>query len=328
MKKKIDQKIDTHWNVFQFPGLTVGASLNLSHLGALMFLKSFIFIACMATLPSFAGGESGGGGDATEVRVNEIRADILKWINDGGAKELKLPKHLSYGDYVSRMSEVLEAKKVVIGFTDDEVNVGGVTKTCRGYIDEKQISNILCNIARFQKTSESDQYKLIHHEYAGLVRVEENDGAASDYEISTQLTDFLTKQMTLKLAVKKNQLVAGADEIYNNFDGSITLIRPYTYFNGKKVLFNGRTVIDADENTPNARRVKFGFKDSDISYQFFTSHQSVICRVAYNMEVVTSEELKDKKGFVKVAPIVSLNKNGKISSYDEKGFAIGTLTCR
>ena len=40
------------------------------------------------------GGDSGGGGDASEVRVNEIRSDILNWINNGGAKNLALPNSL------------------------------------------------------------------------------------------------------------------------------------------------------------------------------------------------------------------------------------------
>jgi len=43
---------------------------------------------------------------------------------------------------------------------------------------------------------------LIHHEYAGLAGIEKNDGAASDYEISDQLTDFLEKTSVLRLAVK------------------------------------------------------------------------------------------------------------------------------
>lgn len=160
------------------------------------------------------GGDSGGGGDASEERVNEIRSDILKWINDDGAKGLKLPSDISIGEYESAMSDILTPKKVVIGFVekDDEkndelkVSVAGVPKTCRGFIssfDNKP--HILCNISRFQNTPESDQYKLIHHEFAGLANVENNEGAASDYYLSSQLTDFLTEQVILKLAVKNSK---------------------------------------------------------------------------------------------------------------------------
>ena len=68
-------------------------------------------------------------------------------------------------------------------------------------IDSK--AHILCNILRFKSTSESEQYKLIHHEYAGLAGVENNEGAASDYSLSTQITEYLTLQTVLKLGLKK-----------------------------------------------------------------------------------------------------------------------------
>jgi len=161
---------------------------------------------------NMTGSDSGGGGDASEVRVNEIRSDILEWIKKGGAKALTLPSRISYDEYVLKMSDILTAKKVVIGFveSDDQkndelkVNVKGTPKTCRGFYSTTDFKpHILCNISRFEATSDSDQYALIHHEYAGLVKVESNEGAASDYEISSQLTDSLTHQTVLKLAVKE-----------------------------------------------------------------------------------------------------------------------------
>jgi hypothetical protein len=174
----------------------------------------FIQLITLSAVQAKSGGAiAGGGGDATELRVNEIRADIIKWINDGGAKGLMLPSQLSYAEYSSLMNDILQPQKVIIGFIekDDEANeelsvtVNGSPKTCKGFIsllDAKP--HILCNITRFKNTSEADQYKLIHHEYAGLVGIENNEGAASDYEISSQITNFLTKQMVLKLAIKPN----------------------------------------------------------------------------------------------------------------------------
>lgn len=166
-------------------------------------LKAFGLLACFVILPVFAaGGESGGGGDSLEERVNIIRADILKWINAGGARSLKLPADVSHEDYASLMTDILRPQKVVLGFAESEIFVGGIPKTCRSFISaENSMPHILCNIARFKGTSESDQYRLIHHEYAGLVRLERNDGAASDYEISSQLTDYLRVQTILRLAV-------------------------------------------------------------------------------------------------------------------------------
>jgi hypothetical protein len=164
----------------------------------------FLWLALFLSVSAFAGQE-GGGGDATEVRVNEIRSDLLSWIKKGGARELDLPSHISYDEYADKMSEILKPKKVIIGFNTKKVSVKKVEKTCKGYIDQVNSKpHILCNIARFEKTSDSNQYKLIHHEYAGLVNLENNDGASSDYSISIQLTDFLTEQPVLKLAIKKN----------------------------------------------------------------------------------------------------------------------------
>lgn len=179
--------------------------------------KNLAMILALTTLiaaPAYAakkGGDSGGGGDAEEARVNEIRLDILSWIQKGGARELALPSDISLGEYEDQMTSILEKQKVAIAFTNDLVKVKGVEKTCRGafviekglFSERKTNPQILCNISRFKATEESKQYPLIHHEYAGLVNIEKNDGAASDYEISNQITDFLETKTIKRLAVKK-----------------------------------------------------------------------------------------------------------------------------
>lgn len=170
-------------------------------------------LSLMIPLSGFSaeGGNSGGGGDASEARVNEIRSDILSWIGKGGAQNLKLPKDMSYGQYEDAMKDILAPKKVIIGFVEKDdaqnpelqVSVNGIPKTCRGFISKKdKAPHILCSIPRFKETKDGDQYRLIHHEYAGLARLEKNEGASSDYEISNQLTDYLTYQKVLRLAVK------------------------------------------------------------------------------------------------------------------------------
>lgn len=177
-----------------------------------------LFIALLliysTTFANTSGGAiAGGGGDAMELRVDEIRADILSWIKKGGAKGLKLPSEISYDLYVSKLTRILQPKFVVIGFVekDDDsneelqVNVNGTPKTCRGFLSKQDLMpHILCNISRFQNASPAEQYKLIHHEYAGLVGLEKNEGAASDYFISSQLTDYLKMETILRLAVKSD----------------------------------------------------------------------------------------------------------------------------
>lgn len=162
-----------------------------------------------------AGDKVGGGGNAAEIRINDIRADILKWIDAGGYQDLKLPPGLTSEDYVAGMKKVLAPQAVVVvaitpeqeaTTTDGELKVvvDGQPKTCRGFVSRKDgLPHILCSTKGFSDTTEADQYRLIHHEYAGLADIEHNVGAASDYEISAQLTDFLQLQPVLKLAIKR-----------------------------------------------------------------------------------------------------------------------------
>lgn len=172
-----------------------------------LLLTIFVTSNLLTIAPSFAkatGNSSGGGGDALEIRVNEIREDILDWILDGGAKSLDLPNDLPYKVYFESMTNVLQPKKVVISFTKEKILVNNVEKTCKGFFpDDITHPHIRCNISRFKDTPDSEQYKLIHHEHAGLVDLEQNEDAASDYSISEQITDYLVEQKVLKLAIKQ-----------------------------------------------------------------------------------------------------------------------------
>jgi hypothetical protein len=197
--------------VTQKKELQAGTTLDLpklifNNMRYSMISKVLMICMLLTTLPLLArvGGESGGGGDATEARVDEIRSDILKWINDGGAKYLKFPADLSVSEYVDGMKNLLEPKKVIIEFTNDKVLVNKVEKTCRGFLGPQDEPHIRCNILRFKETKEAEQYSLVHHEYAGLAKIEANIGAASDYVISNQLTGYLETRTVLKLVVKKD----------------------------------------------------------------------------------------------------------------------------
>lgn len=174
-------------------------------------LLSIQLLTFSSAFAKSGGSMDGGGGDPYEERVDEIRSDILKWIEKGGAKNLVLPEGVTYQQYELKMKSILEPQKVIVAFieVDDkedvelQVSVDGIPKTCRGFKSEKDFQfHILCKISRFKGASPQEQYKLIHHEYAGLMRLETNMGAASDYKLSSQLTDYLELQTVLKLAVK------------------------------------------------------------------------------------------------------------------------------
>jgi hypothetical protein len=223
MTLKHDQNLNTHMQTLP---LLRNRSLNdlllkgLPTKGLFMISKTLILLSCLSmsslTFAAAKGAGSGGGGDASEERVNEVRSDIVKWIQKGGAKSLNLPADISYEQYVDSMSDILQPKKVVIAFTEEKVLVKRVEKTCKGFYAESPLqANILCNISRFKNTSESQQYSLIHHEYAGLVDIEKNEGAASDYSISNQITAYLENQIVKKLAVR-SQLPDTCDEECEN----------------------------------------------------------------------------------------------------------------
>jgi hypothetical protein len=152
------------------------------------------------------GAIAGGGGDALEIRVSDIRSDILKWIDNEGARQLKLQEKTTYDDYINKMREIMKPQYVSLSFTNEKLLVGNSEKTCKGIFDEeKSRPKLTCNIDRFEKTIEADQYSLIHHEYAGLIGLEQNIGSASDYFLSSQVVGFLEEKTILKLAIKQER---------------------------------------------------------------------------------------------------------------------------
>ncbi len=163
------------------------------------------------------GTNTGGGGDGTELRVDEIRTDILRWIGDDGHVGLRFQKGTKASEYAKKMQEILAQHRVVVSFVTTaqedspnnrdaelKVNVAGQAKTCRGFLSKKdKRPHILCNTERFRRLSASEQYRLIHHEYAGLAGLEKNSGASSDYHYSRQITDFLKPETVWRLSVKR-----------------------------------------------------------------------------------------------------------------------------
>jgi hypothetical protein len=190
--------------------------------------------------------------------------DLLKWVDEGG------PSELSFGPatqntttalaYSQKMRPLLQPHAVLVEFIstereaqaiiegDDEhiVRVGGQVKVCRSFpLVREGKPKILCLRDIFPKnkttsgeldvTGSSQQYQLIHHEFAGLAGVESNDGPSSDYHLSSQLTDFLVPEVVLRLSVKKRKTVSAGRPVTcehrfdrkcqaDNFEGSYELL--------------------------------------------------------------------------------------------------------
>ena len=152
----------------------------------------------------FAGIKEGGGGDLCEDRIKIIRDDFRLWIGMGFNAPLRLPAGWDAKKYSHEMDQKINSTKIrCVGSNDSAypVKVGYSPKTCR--FDVIETANyITCDRDKFQSTSESDQYVLIHHEFAGLAGIEVPDGEDSNYSVSNQISEYLVDQVVKRLAVK------------------------------------------------------------------------------------------------------------------------------
>ncbi len=155
-----------------------------------------------------------GGGDLCENRIKIIRDDLLDWISKGGPNSLKLPIEISVGQYKNDMTNVLSTATIeCVGKGDHgyPVEINGISKVC---VFDSGKNNIVCDFSKFTNTNESDQYVLIHHEYAGLANIEIPNVSNSNYNVSNQISGYLVDLVIKKLAVKPHlQAVEGVKRI-------------------------------------------------------------------------------------------------------------------
>ena len=162
-------------------------------------LQLLIFMALVG-MPVHAADKGLNGGDMCEDRFKAVSDDIASWLKAGGSEGLTFPKGLTLSQYDSGLLN--EIGKAVVSCVDQELTVGGAEKTCENFVDSKGTPQIVCNDKRFMATSASNQYVLVHHEYAGLAGFEENDGPSSHYPLSNQITGYLADEVVKKLVVK------------------------------------------------------------------------------------------------------------------------------
>lgn len=163
------------------------------------------FLTSPAAFARVSGPSGSGGGDPCENRIQEIRNDIKSWIGQGGHKGLKLPAPLRSEVYASRMLQQIGNAKVRCvgpGNAGYPVNVRGTDKVCRFDLNLRGRNWITCERDSFQALDESEQYVLIHHEYAGLAAIEAPNKDVSQYRISNQISAYLVEHVIKKLAVK------------------------------------------------------------------------------------------------------------------------------
>lgn len=160
-----------------------------------MLLLTFILVYGLAHAAQ-DGNDQTNGGDICESRIIFIRDDISQWLNKGGGFYFRFPGGFTINQYREGLLSQMDAE---ISCVDETLKVNGAEKTCTNDGNRNGKPKIKCNTKRFSETSNEDQYVLIHHEYAGLAGIEENDGAESKYYISRQIGDHLKANGLKKL---------------------------------------------------------------------------------------------------------------------------------
>jgi hypothetical protein len=135
---------------------------------------------------------AGNGGDICENRILTIRAHIVQWILKGGSAQLRMPTNVTLSQYNSKMLAVLRDRSVRVSCEKKSQAIGKAGKTCINSGPSKA-PWIECDIDKFMSsviTPEAEQYRLVHHEFAGLAGLEENidHGTESNYSYSDQIT--------------------------------------------------------------------------------------------------------------------------------------------
>lgn len=180
-----------------------------------IFLIQLMMTLLAITAQASNGGR--GGGDLCEDQIKLIKTDLEIWINSKGPEGLTL-SGISTADYSKAMLSSLASTKIRCVSKGDAfypVEIDGTPKVCRFDFDEFE-SWITCDADKFMASTNADQYVLIHHEYAGLAKLEIPDGDQSQYAISNQISSFLTSTIVKKLFVKsKYSGPATAKDIMN-----------------------------------------------------------------------------------------------------------------
>lgn len=186
-----------------------------------IFLMGFILLSL--SFSALAWNERGNGGDTCESRIQNISQDFEAWLIKNQYASILLPDSISKIEYKDKMLEAIN--KSVVSCTTQKIVIGLAEKTCKNTMSKEGTSLIECNLDRFNALSASEQYQLIHHEFAGVAGFEINQSEASDYRISSQISDFLKEEIVLKFGAKPSRKSPFADKCVKVLEGEKTKTR-------------------------------------------------------------------------------------------------------
>ena len=187
-------------------------------------MKTLLAVLVLSlNLSAYGWNERGNGGDTCENRIQEIAKDFEGWLQRDQFIPIVLPTSISKTEYKNKMLDAIH--KSVVSCTSSRIFIGQAEKTCKNTTARDGSSLIECNVNRFNATSSPEQYKLIHHEFAGVAGFETNQHEASDYRISSQISDFLKEEIVLRLGVKPARRSPFADRCVKVLTGERTTTR-------------------------------------------------------------------------------------------------------
>lgn len=146
-------------------------------------------------------GDKGNGGDTCENKIDIIASDIERWIHEKGYISLQLNEGITHAEYMDKMLDAIKMSRVTC--IDKVITVENKEKMCVNFVDSSNTALIVCNREKILSNDVNENYKLVHHELAGVASLESGstDGV-SNYDISNQITAYLERELVTRLAVK------------------------------------------------------------------------------------------------------------------------------
>lgn len=200
-------------------------------------MKTITLMMVMVLAPLTVFAQAGShGGDVCEQRFKNIARDIRQLILGGGANQFQFQSGHSAKEYKAKMLSWIEpllnqdANAIVLECVgkDVKVEVNNVPKTCVWFDSaEDAKKHIRCSFERFNGTSQVDQYRLTHHEFASIIGYEDNNGSNSDYFYSDQITTLGSWVQVFQLSIPQKKdydyLLPIEFKKADNLDGSVSL---------------------------------------------------------------------------------------------------------
>jgi hypothetical protein len=286
-----------------------------------------ISLLASSVFASHEGGAGTHGGDFCEQSIGVIRDDLMKWIKGGVPKEIEFEKEWDEQNYSDAMTTILKKGKVVISCIHETkknsyipIRVGGVQKTCMNYRDQKGIAHIDCDFEAFlsKSVTQSQRYKLIHHEFASLQGIELSKGPISNYFVSDQISEFVGPETIWKLGIKRRVAsiplniidpTSTFESIRNSFETSRVAVTPASVqdapFIGVAICSDGRENMFIPLAIASRLKVAGPIRTLDFSVNTFVtitdyariSLESGRNPVAILLQTYVSNDMKKAKNF-------------------------------